>query len=108
MVLRQILHEYCPLIHLIPVLCGCFSGYPGKACRGITNKDLTLKLYANGLETSKLAQTVEELRATILHYTDITQISSINCEGKLTEIRRMFNAYQGRRSGGVIVMVKKA
>ena len=65
MVLRQILHEYCPLIHLIPVLCGCFSGYPGKACRGITNKDLTLKLYANGLETSKLAQTVEELHAAI-------------------------------------------
>ena len=38
---------------------------------------------------------------------DITQITSINCEGKLTEIRRILNAYQGRRSGGVTVIVKK-
>ena len=38
---------------------------------------------------------------------DITQITSINCEGTLTEIRRILNSCQGRRSGGVIVIVKK-
>ena len=45
---------------------GHASHLESKVNKGVTNKDLMLKLCANGSEISKLSQYVDELRAVLL------------------------------------------